>query len=86
MHTSERQDAGLGAGMLLGVAIGLIIGMLYTPRTGKEMREMIKEKAEVTRQKAGNIMEEARKRAVKIIEGAKGEGEIEAIEEEAAKQ
>jgi gas vesicle protein len=64
--------SGFGAGLLAGAAVGLVIGFLYAPRAGKEMRSMIREKSEETWTKADEIIKEAEARAKKIIDEARG--------------
>jgi len=63
--------ASFGLGLLIGAAIGTAIGMLYAPQSGKETRELIREKAIETREKAEDIIEDARERAKKIVADAK---------------
>ena len=36
---------GLGIGLLTGAVIGGVIALLYAPKTGKETRQLIKDKA-----------------------------------------
>ena len=36
---------GFGIGLLVGAAIGGVIALLYAPKTGKETRQLIKDKA-----------------------------------------
>ena len=36
---------GFGVGLLTGAVIGGIIALLYAPKTGKETRQLIKDKA-----------------------------------------
>ena len=63
---------GLVIGLAVGTAVGLAIGFLYTPRAGEETRALIREKAVKTKEKAEDIIEEARERAKKIIADARG--------------
>jgi gas vesicle protein len=43
---SNRDSApGFAIGFTLGIAIGLALGFLFTPRSGKETRELLKDKA-----------------------------------------
>jgi gas vesicle protein len=63
---------GFGVGLLVGAVVGLAFGFLYAPRTGKEMRGMIKEKGEEAWHKADEIIKEAEARAKRIIEEARG--------------
>ena len=41
--------------LLLGVGVGVVIGALFTPRTGEENRKLLKQKAGETFEKAKNI-------------------------------
>ena len=61
-----------GIGFIVGAAIGLAIGFLYAPQPGEQTRALIREKAGKTKEKAEDIIEEARERAKKIIADAKG--------------
>ena len=56
-------------GFIFGLVVGAAIGLLYAPKPGKEVREIIKHKAEEVKEKAGEVAEktvetaaEARKR------------------------
>lgn len=42
---NKDQAIGLGIGLLAGAAIGGIIALLHAPKTGKETRQLIKDKA-----------------------------------------
>ena len=63
--------SGLGIGLLAGAVIGLAVGFLYAPRTGKEMRDMIREKGEDAWHRADQIVKDAEARAKKIIDEAR---------------
>ena len=68
-----------GIGLLVGVAAGIAIGVLYAPRAGSETRTMLKEKAEAAKDRAEEIIDEAKERARKIIDDARGKaGEVKA--------
>ncbi len=47
---NHRHNCGLGMGLAAGVFVGLAIGFLYAPRTGKETKALVKERIE----RAGN--------------------------------
>jgi len=47
--------------LLLGVGVGVVIGALFTPRTGEENRKLLKEKANETFDKVKKIDFEALK-------------------------
>ncbi len=36
---------GFGIGLILGLAVGAALGFLFAPRSGKETRDMVKDKA-----------------------------------------
>jgi gas vesicle protein len=43
--SDKNSGAGFGIGLILGIAIGAAIGFLFAPYSGKETREIIKDKA-----------------------------------------
>ena len=63
---------GLITGFFIGAAIGLAVGFLYAPHAGEETRTLIREKAGRTKEKAEDIIEEAKERAKRIIADARG--------------
>ena len=44
---NDRDSSSFITGLILGTVVGLAIGFLYAPQTGKETRELLKEKAEL---------------------------------------
>jgi gas vesicle protein len=42
--SNSDSGARFGIGLILGLAVGVAIGFLFAPRTGKETRELIKDK------------------------------------------
>jgi gas vesicle protein len=73
---------GLVVGLLAGGAIGAVIALLYAPKSGKELRADIREKADdlmegadeylqTAKSKAGEIVSEAKKRSDQLITDAK---------------
>ena len=42
--SKDKSSFGFGMGLLAGVVGGIIAGILYAPRPGSEMREMLKSK------------------------------------------
>lgn len=74
------KDSGVNftIGFLVGAAVGVAIGFLYAPKTGKETRELLKEKALEAREKAGEVAEKAKDAATearKRVEGKLGKKE-----------
>ena len=54
------KDAGTFAiGFLIGAITGVAIGFLYAPKSGRETRALLKEKAEDLREKAEEVAEKA---------------------------
>jgi gas vesicle protein len=43
-------------GFLLGALAGVAVGFLYAPKSGKETRAMLKEKAGEFKEKAGEVI------------------------------
>jgi gas vesicle protein len=82
MGQSNGLTKGLVVGFLAGGAIGAILALLYAPKSGKELRADMKEKAgdiledaegyvRAARTKAGDIMSDAKKRSDQLISDAK---------------
>jgi len=43
---NKDSAGGMGIGFLIGAVVGLAVGFLFSPHSGKENREIIKEKAQ----------------------------------------
>jgi gas vesicle protein len=63
---------GIGVGLLAGVVIGGVVALLFAPQSGKETRQMIKDKAtdavDTVKEKSGGVME-----LIKILAAAAGQ-------------
>jgi gas vesicle protein len=44
--SDKNSGPGFGIGLILGIAVGAALGFILTPRSGKEIREMVKDKAD----------------------------------------
>ncbi len=44
--SENKSGPGFGVGILVGVAVGTIIGFLLAPRSGRETRDIVKNKAD----------------------------------------
>jgi gas vesicle protein len=73
---------GLVVGLIAGGAIGAVLALLYAPKSGKELRSDIKEKADnllegaddalkAAKSQAGQIVSDAKTRSVQLIDDAK---------------
>ena len=58
---NKDHAVGFGVGLLSGAIIGGIIALLYAPKTGKETRQLIKDKAtevvETVKEKTSGVMD-----------------------------
>ncbi len=81
MTEQERPLGHLFVGLLIGGALGALAGILFAPKSGKELRSEIKEKGSAAlkdaremyadaSEKAGRIVEEARHQALELKKDA----------------
>ncbi|NHJ85994.1 MAG: YtxH domain-containing protein [Asgard group archaeon] len=56
------------AGFLMGAAIGAVVGIAYAPKSGRETRALLKEKAEEVAEKARETAEKAMEAAEKATQ------------------
>jgi gas vesicle protein len=68
---SEENDGSKAAFFLAGLGIGAVIALLLAPRSGKETRDMIVQKAEEGRDFVKTKSEEIRKQAEDAVEKGK---------------
>ena len=82
MTENNGMVKGFVIGLLAGGAIGAIVALLYAPKSGKELRADIREKADdlvggaeeylhAVKSKAGEIVSEAKQRSDQLISEAK---------------
>ena len=82
----QQDNSGMLKGLIIGVlaggAVGALVALLYAPKSGKELRADIKEKADglmegaeeylsAAKSKAGEIVSDAKKRSDQLITDAK---------------
>ena len=53
----------------IGAVIGTAIGLLYAPRSGRETRAMLREKAQYTTKKAREAARRVKEKAIKAEHG-----------------
>jgi gas vesicle protein len=72
---------GFGIGLLAGAAIGGVIALLFAPKTGKETRQIIRDKAvevvDTAKEKTGELMDTVRDAASEA--NRKGHAAIQAL-------
>jgi len=62
---------GLVIGLLAGSAIGAIVALLYAPKSGKDLRADIRDKADDLMENAEGYMEAAKSKASEMVSNAK---------------
>ena len=82
----QQDNSGMLKGLIIGVlaggAVGALVALLYAPKSGRELRADIKEKADglmdgaeeylsAAKSKAGEIVSDAKKRSDQLITDAK---------------
>ena len=60
-----------GIGFAVGATLGLVMGILYAPKPGREMRTELREKIVSAEHRAEHILAEARDKSKTIIEEAR---------------
>jgi gas vesicle protein len=79
---SEKCESSVAAAFLIGLGVGAVVGMLFAPKTGKDMRRLISRKAEKSadyvsskskewREQAEDLVDKGRKTAEKIADRGK---------------
>jgi len=72
---------GFGIGLLTGAIIGGVIALLYAPKTGKETRQLIKDKAtevvDAVKEKTGGVIDTVKEAASEA--SRKGQAAVQAI-------
>ncbi len=63
---------GFSSGLLLGGIIGALIGLLSAPKPGEETRAQVKEKTAGLRQKAEELISEARELILDELQDGRG--------------
>ncbi|MBR3889880.1 YtxH domain-containing protein [bacterium] len=64
----EKNAVGFGIGLIAGVVGGLIAGVLYAPKPGKESREKLKATVEELAEKHSPAIQDAKKKAYESID------------------
>ncbi len=58
---AEARDTGSGTvalAVLAGAAIGAAVALMFAPRSGRDMRRVIRKRADGLRETAGNVIDE----------------------------
>ena len=78
---NKDHTIGLGIGLLAGVVIGGVIALLYAPKSGKETRQLIRDKAnevaETVKEKTSGVMDTVKEAASEA--GRRGQAAVHAL-------
>ncbi len=62
---NRNHAIGFGVGLLTGAVIGGVIALLYAPKTGKETRQLIKNKAT-------DVVEAVKDKTIGVVDAVRG--------------
>jgi gas vesicle protein len=71
MEDQEKQQCHFCKGLLIGAALGALVGIFFAPKSGRELRSDIKEKGSEVLKDVKDIYADAGTKAKEIIEEAK---------------
>jgi gas vesicle protein len=60
---SDRDSGSFFQGLLMGAAIGAILGLLFAPQSGRETRELVRQKVGTAKDKASEVISKIKKPA-----------------------
>ena len=66
--SKERTSTGFGIGLIAGVVGGILAGVMYAPKTGKESREKLKSTICDLAEKHSPAIQDAKKKAYESID------------------
>ena len=74
----SNSDSGsrFGIGIILGLAVGAALGFLFAPRSGKETRERLKDKASDVSETVKNLTADRRKVYTETWKKRKGQPKV----------
>jgi len=65
---NDNSESSVAAAFLVGIGLGAILGMLFAPKTGKDMRRLISRKAEKSADYVSSKSKEWREQAEDLVE------------------
>jgi gas vesicle protein len=72
----KNSGPGFGIGLILGIALGAAIGFLFAPRSGKETRGMVKDKAADVSETVKDLTADRRKVYTETWKRGKGQPKV----------
>ena len=75
---SKESDSSIsfGVGLLAGVCAGIVAGILYTPKSGEEMRKGLRDIADKLTEKAPSEVTAATEAGIEVIDRVKSQVEL----------
>ncbi|MCL2679769.1 MAG: YtxH domain-containing protein [Dehalococcoidia bacterium] len=77
--SNNNSGAFIGAGLVAGLALGLAIGFLYAPRSGREIRELLKDRTVEVRDRAEELAVEVKGRVGNVVENIRERAAAETV-------
>ena len=74
--SNSDSGARFGIGLILGLAVGAALGFLFAPRTGKETRELVKDKAADVSETVKDLTADRRKVYTKTWKKRRGQPKV----------
>jgi gas vesicle protein len=74
--SNSDSGARFGIGLILGLAVGVALGFLFAPRTGKETRELVKDKAADVSETVKDLTADRRKVYTKTWKKRRGQPKV----------
>jgi len=74
--SSSDSGSRFGIGLILGLAVGVALGFLFAPRSGKETRELLKGKASDVSETVKNLTADRRKVYTETWKKRKGQPKV----------
>lgn len=71
MGTATKAGSGMGMAFMMGAAIGAISGLLFAPKSGREMRDDVRHKTDDMNKMAHDRIEQARAKAHQVTDKMK---------------
>jgi gas vesicle protein len=72
----SNRSSGFGMGFIVGIAIGAALGFLFAPRSGKETRDMIVDKASDVSSTVKDMTADRRKVYTETWKNRKGQPKV----------
>jgi gas vesicle protein len=74
--SDKNWGPGFGSGLIVGMAVGALLGFLFAPRTGKETIEMVKDRADDVSATVKDMTANRRKVYTETWKGSKGQPRV----------